>query len=301
MSAEAVPGAPRAMATATRSRTSDFVTLTKPRLNLLVVATTAGGYYLGAGPGANAIDLAQVTLATALVAGGSAAFNQVMERKVDALMDRTRRRPVAEGRLSPRDALVFAAALSLTGLLWLALATTLLAAVVALVTLLTYVAVYTPLKPRTTFATVVGAIPGALPPMIGWAAATDTLSREAWVLFAIIFLWQMPHFLAIAWLFRDDYARAGFRMLPVLEPDGRSTGYQVAAYASALLPVSLVPSLMGLTGLAYFAVSLLLGAAFLAVSLRFALSRTRRDARVLFFTSIVYLPLVWLAMVLDRI
>ena len=244
MSAEAVPGASR-VAPVARSRTSDFVALTKPRLNLLVVATTAGGYYLGAGPGANVVSLAHVTLATALVAGGSAAFNQVMERKVDALMDRTRRRPVAEGRLSPRESLVFATLLSLAGLVWLALATTLLASVVALVTLLTYVVVYTPMKQRTSFATVVGAIPGALPPMIGWAAATDTLSRESWVLFAIIFLWQMPHFLAIAWMFKDDYGRAGFPMLPVLEPDGRSTGYQVAAYASALLPVSLVPSLMG--------------------------------------------------------
>jgi protoheme IX farnesyltransferase len=301
MSAEAVPGASRAMATATRSRTSDFVALTKPRLNLLVVATTAGGYYLGAGPGANIVSLTNVTLATALVAGGSAAFNQVMERKVDALMDRTRRRPVAEGRLSPRESVIFASVLSLAGLVWLALATTALASVVALVTLLTYVVVYTPMKQRTSFATVVGAIPGALPPMIGWAAATDTLSRESWVLFAIIFLWQMPHFLAIAWLFKDDYGRAGFPMLPVLEPDGRSTGYQVAAYASALLPVSLVPSLMGLSGLVYFGVALALGLAFLAVSLRFAVSRTRRDARVLFFTSIAYLPLVWLAMVLDRL
>src|SRR5829696_7424795 len=196
-------------------------------------------------------------------------------------------------RSSPGDALIFAAALSLGGLLWLALTTTLLAAGVALVTLLTYVAIYTPLKLRTTFSTVVGAVPGALPPMIGWAAATDTLSREAWVLFAIIFLWQMPHFLAIAWLFKDDYRRAGFRMLPVLEPDGRSTGYQVAAYASALLPVSLVPSLMGLSGFIYFGVALALGLVFLAVSLRFAVSRTRRDARVLFFTSITCLPLVW--------
>ncbi len=288
------------MATA-RSRTSDFVALTKPRLNLLVVATTAGGYYLGAGPGANLLSLANVTLATALVAGGSAAFNQVMERRVDALMERTRRRPVAEGRLAPRESLLFAAALSLAGLLWLALTTTVLATVVAFVTLLTYVVLYTPLKQRTSFSTVVGAIPGALPPMIGWAAATDTLSREAWVLFAIIFLWQMPHFLAIAWLFKDDYGRAGFPMLPVLEPDGRSTGYHVAAYASALLPVSLVPSLMGLAGFVYFGVALALGLAFLAVSLRFAVSRTRRDARVLFFTSIAYLPLVWLAMVLDRL
>ncbi len=300
MSAEAVPGASR-VAPVARSRTSDFVALTKPRLNLLVVATTAGGYYLGAGPGANVVSLAHVTLATALVAGGLAAFNQVMERKVDALMDRTRRRPVAEGRLSPRESLVFATLLSLAGLVWLALATTLLASVVALVTLLTYVVVYTPMKQRTSFATVVGAIPGALPPMIGWAAATDTLSRESWVLFAIIFLWQMPHFLAIAWMFKDDYGRAGFPMLPVLEPDGRSTGYQVAAYASALLPVSLVPSLMGVSGLVYFGVALALGLAFLAVSLRFAVSRTRRDARVLFFTSIAYLPLVWLAMVLDRL
>jgi protoheme IX farnesyltransferase len=301
MSAEAVPGAPRAMATAARSRTADFVALTKPRLNLLVVATTAGGYYLGAGPGADAMALAHVTLATALVAGGSAAFNQVIERKVDGLMDRTRRRPVAAGRLSPREALVFASILSIAGLVWLALATTLLAAGVALLTLLTYVALYTPLKLRTSFATVIGAIPGALPPMIGWAAATDTLSREAWVLFAIIFLWQMPHFLAIAWLFKDDYRRAGFPMLPVVEPHGRSTGYQVAAYASALLPVSLVPSMMGLAGPVYFGVALALGLLFLGVSLRFAISRTRRDARVLFFTSIAYLPLVWLVMVLDRL
>jgi protoheme IX farnesyltransferase len=300
MSAEAVPGASRAMATAARSRTSDFVALTKPRLNLLVVATTAGGYFMGAAPGVTALGLINVTLATALVAGGSAAFNQVMERRVDALMNRTRRRPVADGRLAPRESLLFAAALSLAGLAWLALTTTVLASVVALVTLLTYVVLYTPLKLRTSFATVIGAVPGALPPMIGWAAATDTLSREAWVLFAIVFLWQMPHFLAIAWLFKDDYGRAGFPMLPVIEPDGRSTGYQVAAYASALLPVSLVPSMMGLAGMVYFAVALVLGLAFLAVSLRFAVSRTRRDARILFFTSIAYLPLVWLVMVLDR-
>jgi protoheme IX farnesyltransferase len=300
MPAEAVPGNPRAMATAARSRFSDFVALTKPRLNLLVVATTAGGYYLGAGPASDALSLFHVTAATALVAGGSAAFNQILERRVDALMDRTRRRPVADGRLSVRDSAIFATALSLAGLAWLALTTTWLAAAVAFVTLATYVALYTPLKLRTSFATVIGAVPGALPPMIGWAAATGTLSREAWVLFAIIFLWQMPHFLAIAWLFRDDYGRAGFPMLPVREPDGRSTGYQVAAYASALLPVSLVPSLMGLAGTAYFLVALALGVVFLGVSLRFAIARTRHDARVLFFTSIAYLPLVWLAMVLDR-
>jgi protoheme IX farnesyltransferase len=242
-----------------------------------------------------------VVCGTALVAGGSAAFNQIAERRVDALMERTKHRPVAEGRLTVREALIFATVTSAAGLAWLALAANLLAAAVAATTLATYVLLYTPLKPRTSFSTVIGAIPGALPPMIGWAASTDTLSREAWILFAIVFFWQMPHFLAIAWLFREDYGRAGFPMLPVVEPDGRSTGYQVAAYASALLPVSLTPSLVGLSGPAYFAVALVLGLAFLFFSLRFAVRRTRRDARALFLSSIAYLPLVWVAMIADRL
>jgi protoheme IX farnesyltransferase len=284
-----------------RSRTADYVALTKPRLNLLVIATTAAGCYLGAGPGLDYSLLLHVVCGTALVAGGSAAFNQIAERRVDALMERTKRRPVADGRLSPRDALVFATVLSVAGLVWLALAANLLATGVAAATLVTYVWLYTPLKLRTSFATVIGAIPGALPPMIGWAAATDTLSREAWILFAIVFFWQMPHFLAIAWLFREDYGRAGFPMLPVVEPDGRSTAYQVAAYASALVPVSLTPSLMGLSGPVYFVVALVLGLAFLFASLRFAFRRTRRDARTLFLASIAYLPLVWIAMIADRL
>jgi protoheme IX farnesyltransferase len=287
--------------TAARSRTADYVALTKPRLNLLVIATTAAGCYLGAGSGLDAALLFHVVCGTALVAGGSAAFNQIAERHVDALMERTKHRPVAEGRLSPRDAFLFAAVLSAAGLVWLALAANLLATAVAAATLVTYVWVYTPLKRRSSFATVIGAIPGALPPMIGWAAATDTLSREAWILFAIVFFWQMPHFLAIAWLFRDDYGRAGFPMLPVVDPGGRSTGYQVAAYASALLPVSLTPSLMGLSGPVYFLVALVLGLAFLFASLRFAVRRTRRDARTLFLASIAYLPLVWIAMIADRL
>jgi protoheme IX farnesyltransferase len=216
-------------------------------------------------------------------------------------MDRTRRRPVADGRLGPREALLFAAALALAGLLWLALSTTVLASVVALVTLLTYVVLYTPLKLRTSFSTVVGAIPGALPPMIGWAAATDTLSREAWVLFAIIFLWQMPHFLAIAWLFKDDYGRAGFPMLPVLEPDGRSTGRQAIIYSAALLPLSLAPTLIGMTGRAYFIGALALAAIFLTLTVKFAMSRSRLDARRLFFGSIIYLPLLWILMIANRV
>ncbi|HEY8551370.1 MAG TPA: heme o synthase [Vicinamibacterales bacterium] len=286
---------------AVRSRAADYVALTKPRLNLLVIATTSAGYYLGSGSRLDTAGLLTVTAATALVAGGSAALNQLVERRVDALMERTKRRPVADGRLSPREALGFGLALSLLGLVWLALTSTVLAAAVAAVTLVTYVVLYTPLKLKTSFATVVGAVPGALPPMIGWAAATDTLSREAWILFAIVFFWQMPHFLAIAWLCREDYGRAGFPMLPVIEPDGRSTAYQVAVYTSALVPVSLMPSLIGLAGPVYFLVALALGLGFLFFGLRFAMRRTRRDARTLFLASIAYLPLVLIALVLDRV
>jgi protoheme IX farnesyltransferase len=286
---------------ATHTRTADFLALTKPRLNLLVIATAAAGYYLGAGRQFNPVTCVSMTIGTALVAGGSAAFNQIAERRVDALMERTRWRPLAAGRLGTGEALWFAAALSLAGLAWLALSTNWLATTVAFVTLATYVVLYTPLKLRTSFATVIGAIPGALPPMIGWAAATNTLSREAWLLFGLVFLWQMPHFLAIAWLCRDDYGRAGFPMLPVIEPDGRSTAQQVAAYASALVPVSLMPAIVGLAGPWYFAIALLLGLAFLYVSLRFAMRRTRRDARLLFLASITYLPLVLIVLVLDRL
>jgi protoheme IX farnesyltransferase len=256
---------------------------------------------MGMGTGFSGLEMFHAIGGTALVAGGSAALNQIAERRVDALMERTRRRPVADGRLSAREALVFAVLLAALGLIWLALATTLLAAAVAAVTLFTYVVLYTPLKLRTSFATVVGAVPGALPPMIGWAAATDTLSREAWILFAIVFVWQMPHFLAIAWLFRDDYGRAGFPMLPVIEPDGRSTAHQVAVYSAALLPVSLLPSLVNLAGPVYFLVALALGLGFLFVALQFARRRTRRDARTLFLVSITYLPLVWVAMIADRV
>jgi protoheme IX farnesyltransferase len=285
----------------TRTRTADFVALTKPRLNLLVIATAAAGYYLGAGPRFDAIACINTTIGTALVAGGSAAFNQIAERRVDALMERTRWRPLAAGRLGTREAFWFATVLSVAGLAWLALMANWLSTGVAFVTLVTYVLLYTPLKLKTSFATVVGAIPGALPPMIGWAAATNTLSREAWLLFGIVFLWQMPHFLAIAWLCRDDYGRAGFPMLPVIEPDGRSTAQQVAAYASALVPVSLMPAIVGLAGPAYFVCALLLGLAFLYVSLRFGMRRTRRDARLLFIASITYLPLLLIVLAIDRV
>ena len=237
---------------------------------------------------------------TALVSGGSLAMNQIYERDTDRLMERTRLRPMPDGRLGTLEAGVYAMALTLTGLLALAVGNNALAMLVALVTSLTYVLVYTPLKRRTSLATVIGAIPGALPPMIGWAAATNELPREAWLLFAIVFLWQMPHFLAIAWLYREDYARAGFPLLPVTEPDGRSTGRAVLAYGAALLPVSLVPTLVGLTTSAYFAGAFVLGAAYLLLGAQFALRRRRVDAMRLFIGSIIYLPLVWSLMILTR-
>jgi protoheme IX farnesyltransferase len=285
---------------AVRSRASDFVALTKPRLNLLVVATAAAGFYLGTSSDLDYIAFTNAVLGTALVAGGASALNQIAERRVDGLMRRTAGRPLPARRLQPGEAGTFALALSLMGLLLLGLGANLVAALVALATLVSYVGVYTPLKPRTSLATVVGAIPGAMPPMIGWAAATHVLSREAWILFAIVFLWQMPHFLAIAWLYREDYARAGFPMLPVIEPDGRSTARQATAYAAALLPISLAPTAVGLASSAYLVGALLLGLVFLALAVRFAIRRGRADARWLFLGSLLYLPLIWILMIAAR-
>jgi protoheme IX farnesyltransferase len=285
---------------AAHARPGDFLAITKPRLNFLVVATAAAGYYLGADHGASWWAALAAIGGTALVAGGASAMNQIYERDTDRLMERTRTRPMPDGRLSVTEAGAFAITIAVTGLLVLGLGANLLAMLVALATLLTYVCVYTPLKLRTSFATVIGAVPGALPPMIGWAAATGTLSREAWAMFAIVFLWQMPHFLAIAWLYREDYARAGFPLLPVTEPDGHSTARAVLAYGAALLPVSLVPTLIGLTTPPYFVGALALSASYLALSALFARNRQRSDALRLFIGSIVYLPLVWGLMILTR-
>lgn len=284
-----------------RGRAHDFVTLAKPRLNLLVVASSLVGYVMGGGSMAHAAQVILTVAGTALVAGGASAFNQVIERKPDAMMRRTRLRPVPDGRLQVSESLLFAAVMSAAGLAILWAGVNALSAGVALATLLSYVVVYTPLKRQSSFATVVGAIPGALPPVIGWAAATGNLATGAWVLFGIVFLWQLPHFLAIAWMYRDDYARAGFPMLPVLEPDGRSTGRQATIYCAALLPVSLAPTLIGLTGTAYFGAAMVLSLLFLGLTIRFARSRSIPDARRLFFGSIVYLPVLWILMIALRV
>ena len=278
---------------------SDYVALTKPRLNVLVVATSAAGFYLGANTAINPLMFIATVIGTTLVAGGAAALNQLYERDTDAMMARTRLRPLPDGRISPAEARAFGILLSAAGLILLFVYSTLLASALALATLVIYLGVYTPLKRRSPIATLVGAVPGALPPLIGWTAARG-VTIGGISLFLIVFLWQIPHFMAIAWLYRDDYAAAGFPMLPVLDPTGRRAGNEAVGYAAALLPVSLVPAFVGLSGLVYLAVAGVLSIALLALAIRFGRARTLTNARWLFFGSLLYLPLIWVVMIADK-
>ena len=283
-----------------QSNLNDYIALTKPRLNFLVVLTSAAGYYLGSVASINLWQMAQAVLGTALVAGGAAVLNQVYERDTDALMRRTVRRPLPDHRVSAGEATIFGLALAIAGIALLAFSANLLAALLALATLVVYLAIYTPMKRQSPAATLVGAVPGALPAIIGWAAAHGSVAAGGWTLFAIVFLWQIPHFMAIAWMYRDDYRRAGFPMLPVIEPDGKRTGRHALLFAALLLPVSLVPTFIGVAGWTYFWVALVLSSALLLLSLRFAAARTETSARLLFFGSITYLPLIWATMVLNH-
>ncbi len=278
-----------------------YAELTKPRLTLLVLVTTAAGAYLGSSSIVDPWLVARTLLGTWLVASGASALNQVMECDADAVMRRTQSRPIPSGRMQPLEALRFGVAFAIAGLVVLALGVNLLTSVLAAVTLASYLFLYTPMKRRTALCTLVGAVPGAIPPMIGWAAVRGTLTVEAWVLFAVLFLWQLPHFLAIAWLYREDYERAGFPMLPVIEPDGGSTARQAVLYAAALLPVSLLPTVLGLSGAVYFIGALLLGVAFLVIGSGLLSERTRARAVRLFVASIAYLPLLLTLMVCDKV
>lgn len=283
-----------------RSKLADVLVLAKVRVNALVVATTAGGYYM-AGEAVDFATLVAACLGTALVASGAAAVNQVTERDTDRLMNRTRLRPIADGRMSAAEGWIIAGALSAVGLLTLWLTTNAVAMIVALATLVTYAMVYTPLKRRSSLATVVGAVPGALPPLIGWAAAGGSLGTVApWTLFLISFLWQMPHVLAIAWIYREDYARAGMPVLPVIDRLGGLTGRQATLWAATLVPFSEMPFLIGLTNAVYAVGALVLGLAQLGTAIRFLRHRSEVNARVLFYASITYLPLLWVLMVLGK-
>jgi protoheme IX farnesyltransferase len=301
MNAAPVEGsAPVAVPGAHRGAYVDFLALTKPRVNVLVLITTLIGFHLGTSGAIDLLLLVHTVMGTALVAGGAAALNQVLERDSDRLMRRTQARPLPAGRLSMSEAGSFGLALAVIGLAQLALGANRLAALVAFATIASYALVYTPLKRRTSLATVIGAVPGALPPVIGWAGASGSLSIEAWVLFAIVFVWQMPHVLAISWMYREDYERGGIRVLPVEEPDGASTSRQTVSYAAVLIPVTLLPTAVGLAGGLYLAGALVLGVALLALAIAFARERTAAHARRLFVASLLYLPVLWVLMLADR-
>jgi protoheme IX farnesyltransferase len=281
----------------------DYWQLTKPEINFLVVITTAAGFWIGTAaalPDVAWMSLLQSLLATALVAGGASTLNQVVELRYDAQMRRTARRPIASGRIDPADGLRFGVALAALGVTWLAVSTNALAALLAAVTLLLYLFVYTPLKRISPLCTLVGAIPGAAPPLIGWAAARGHLDPGAWALFAIVFLWQFPHFTPIAWMYREDYARAGYVVLPEGQSRYPFVMWQTVAAAVVLLGVGLLPTVGGLSGAVYFAGALALGGVLLLYSARFAIRMTNVAARELLIVSILYLPAIFLLLVLDK-
>ena len=282
----------------------DYIELTKPRITWLILMSTGVGYFYGqfyGHSGFHLLLLLHTVIGTGLMASGTAALNQWYEREADRHMRRTADRPLPAGRLSSRGALAFGVALSIAGFLDLWLGANLLSALIGAFTLGSYLFVYTPMKQRTWWSTTVGAIPGAMPPMIGYAAAAGALSGQAWILFAILFLWQFPHFYSIAWMYKDDYARAGIRMLPVVEPDCRSTARQIVLYGLALVPVSLVPAVLGMSGRLYLIGALLLGLWFFYSGVRVALDRTLVRARAVLVASVLYLPAIYGLMLADKI
>ena len=288
------------MALGAKARVAAYVELTKPRITFLVMLTSAAGFCLGSRGAVNYLLLGHAMLGIALLSSGIATLNQFIERELDALMRRTADRPLPSGRLLPFEALWFGVLLTTTAEIYLALFVNALTAVLGLTVIAGYLFLYTPLKTRTTLSTAIGAFPGAVPPLIGWTAARGEIDITAWVLFAILFLWQFPHFLAIAWMYREDYGRAGIRMLPVVEPDGRVTGQQIIAYTLMLVPVSLLPAILGITGKFYLVAALVLGLLFLASAIRAALSKSNQHARQLLLASVLYLPLLFGVMVLNR-
>jgi len=278
----------------------DYIALTKPRVTWLILMSTGVGYFFGAANGWHFLALLHTIIGTGLIASGTAALNQWYEREADGKMKRTRNRPLPAGRLDSNRALVFAILISVAGFLELWLGANALTALLGLFTLLTYLFVYTPLKQRSPHSTTIGAIPGAMPPLIGYAAAAGKLTWEAWVLFAILFVWQFPHFYAIAWMYREDYERAGIRMLPVVEPDGVSTARQILLYSLALIPISLIPKFLSMTGNVYLFGALVLGMLFVYAGLRIRTERTRQQARRVLLASVVYLPVLYSLLLIDR-
>jgi protoheme IX farnesyltransferase len=296
--------APDASADTGSSRWADYLELSKPRMNFLVLVTTGVGYFMAGGGArllADRLLLLHTLLGTALAAAGASMLNQYLERNFDGLMIRTRRRPLPAGRIGPGEALVLGILVGAAGIAELACFVNWLTGALAAFTVLSYVLAYTPMKRRTTLCTIIGAVPGAIPIMMGWTAVRNDIGIDAVVLFGILFLWQMPHFLAIAILYREDYARGGFLMLPVVDPQLRATGRQIIMYAVALLPITLLPACLGMAGPLYFAAAAVLGVAFIGFGVVCAFTPQRPQARQLFLASITYLPMLLGAMMIDKL
>jgi heme o synthase len=291
----------RADALSFRERPWAYVVLTKPDVTFLVVITTVAGFYLGSRGPVEWLPLLHTVCATMLVAAGTAALNQYVERDIDAAMRRTASRPLPSEQLQPREVLLFGVATIAFGAAWLALAVNALSALVALATSVLYLGVYTPLKTRTTLSSAIGAVPGALPPLIGWAAARGSLSLGAWVLFGILFFWQFPHFMAIAWMYREDYARAGVRMLPVVDRKGDATFRVIVCTSAILVWVSALPSVVGMAGMHYFFGALVLGMLLLQVGLWANRRRTNASAKWLMHATVAYIPILLLWLILDKL
>ena len=282
------------------SRLQDYYQLTKPRVTLLVVLTAIASFYLAA----SAVDtllLIHLSLGTLLLASGTAVLNQFLEREADGKMRRTMGRPLPSKRMQANEALVFGVLLTGGGILYLSVTTNLLTGFLGFLATVVYLFAYTPLKKRSLFCTFVGAFPGASPMLLGWAAARNSLELEAWLLFFLLFLWQFPHFLSISWVYREDYERGGFLMLPVVDRDGKKTAWRILIYTILLLGVSLLPTLLGMAGIIYAIGALIMGSLFLWFSARVVLDRSRQSARHVLWASVAYLPLLLLLMVLDRI
>jgi len=286
---------------AEKSWTAVFSDLVKARLTTLVLLTAAVGFYVGERGPVNFILLFNLLAATALVAAGASALNQWLEREYDAKMRRTQDRPLPSGRLQPATVAIFGGVSSVVGLIYLALSVNLLTSVLGAVSLISYLFIYTPLKRVTWLNTAIGAVPGALPPLMGWTAARGELSSDGWTLFAILAFWQLPHFFAIAWIYRDEYAKAGFKMLSCLDVDGRQTAEQSVSNTLALLAASLCPFIFKMAGTIYLAGAIILGAGFLLCAIQFSRRLTLSSARILFLASILYLPLLLAMMVLDKV
>jgi len=283
-----------------REKLAGFLELTKPRIAFMLVLTSAAGFYLGSKGDFNFVLFSNSMVGIALLAFGVAALNQFIERRTDALMERTAKRPLVIGTISAPEALVFGVLLCVVAEIYLAFLVNGLTAFLGLIVIVGYVLLYTPLKTRTSASTAIGAIPGAMPPLMGWTSTADEITLGAWILFAMLFLWQFPHFLAIAWMYREQYAKAGIKMLPVVEPEGKITARQIVIFTILLLPVSLMPYFFGVSGVIYLIGASLLGIWFLWASIQAARAKTNEKARALLLVSVLYLPLIFALMVFNH-